>query len=479
MSAPGSLAWFARHEFRLAWRDWLAMMTAGGRIRVRTLAIALAAFALVMHAVAFAVVPRLAETAAADKSTLVVITVSMLLTWSLMLSQAMERVARAFYARADLELLLSSPIEARRIFAVRLVAIAVSIVTMAALITAPFIDVLTAQGGAQWLAGYGAVAAIGAAAAAVATILTAVLFETIGPKQTRLVAQIVAAVIGAGFVIALQLAVIASTGTLSRVSFFTSEPFIASLVLLGASIAVIAPRFAGCVIAAAGAAHASARPGRHAGGFCARAPVAMLRRKEWMLLARDPWLASQTLMQLLYLLPPAFLLWRSFGGNSSAGVLLVPVLVMAAGQLAGGLAWLMISGEDAPDLIMTAPVVPGRILRAKIEAVMGAIVIVFAPLLVGLALISPFCASLAAFGVMLSAASSTYVQLCFRAQAKRSHFRRRHASSQVATYAEAFVSIGWAAAAALAASGTLAAAAPAAMAVAVLAGARHISPRTP
>jgi ABC-2 type transport system permease protein len=424
----------------------------------------------------------------------------------LMLSQAMERVARAFYARADLELLLSSPVQAQRIFSVRLAAIAMSIVTMAALIAAPFIDVLTAQGGARWLAGYGAVVAVGAAAAATATVLTALLFETIGPKRTRLVAQILAAVIGAGFVIVLQLAVIASTGTLSRVSLIASEPFIAmapttgslafwparavlgdtgalvivlgaSLVLLGASIAVVAPRFAGCVIAAAGIAHAGARPGRRIAGFRANSPIAMLRRKEWMLLARDPWLASQTLMQLLYLLPPAYLLWRSFGDNSGAAVLLVPVLVMAAGQLGGGLAWLMISGEDAPALITTAPLVPGQILRAKIEAIMVAIIVVFAPLLVGLAMMSPFCAALAAMGVLLAAASSTYVQLCFRAQAKRSHFRRRHTSSQFATYAEAFVSIGWAAAAALAASGTSAAAMPAAMAVAILAGARHVSPR--
>ena len=74
-----------------------------------------------------------------------------------------------------------------------------------------------------------------------------------------------------------------------------------------------------------------------------------MRQKEWTLLLRDPWLVSQTLMQLLYLLPPALLLWRSYGEGTGALVVLVPVLVMAAGQLAGGLAWLAISGEDAPD----------------------------------------------------------------------------------------------------------------------------------
>ena len=31
MSAAADLAWFARHEIRLAWREWLAMMTGGRR----------------------------------------------------------------------------------------------------------------------------------------------------------------------------------------------------------------------------------------------------------------------------------------------------------------------------------------------------------------------------------------------------------------------------------------------------------------
>ena len=46
----------------------------------------------------------------ADKATLVVITGTLLLSWSLMLSQAMESVTRAFYARSDLDLILSSPV---------------------------------------------------------------------------------------------------------------------------------------------------------------------------------------------------------------------------------------------------------------------------------------------------------------------------------------------------------------------------------
>ena len=49
-------------------------------------------------------------------------------------------------------------------------------------------------------------------------------------------------------------------------------------------------------------------------------------------------------------------LWRGFYDSSASSALLVPILIIAAGQLAGSLAWLAISGEDAPDLIAPAPV---------------------------------------------------------------------------------------------------------------------------
>ena len=42
------------------------------------------------------------------------------------------------------------------------------------------------------------------------------LFRLIGPSRTRLVAQILAAIIGAGFVIALQVAAIRTENTLAR-----------------------------------------------------------------------------------------------------------------------------------------------------------------------------------------------------------------------------------------------------------------------
>jgi ABC-2 type transport system permease protein len=275
------------------------MMTAGGRRSIRTLAIVLGVTAAFMHGVAYGMVGRFATMALdPDRTTLVVVTGSALLSWLLVLSQAMESMTRAFYARSDLDLVLSSPVDSHRLFAVRIGAIAASVSLMAVLIASPFIDVLALTGGARWLAAYGAVAALGIAAAAIAALATTALFRTIGARRTRLVAQIVAAVIGSGFVIGLQLAAIASNGTLSRLALLASAPIIAlapdpgsllwwparaalgdvgavaallaaSAALLALSMAIVAPRFADCATAAAGVAPAVS--GRAGNGCCCAA----------------------------------------------------------------------------------------------------------------------------------------------------------------------------------------------------------------
>jgi ABC-2 type transport system permease protein len=500
-----ALTWFARHEIRLAWREWLAMMTAGRRGR-KGAAIGLIAFAAIMHLPAYAVVGRFAGLRAPlDKSTLIVITATIFLAWALMLSQAIESVTRVFYARADLDLIMSSPVKLATIFSVRIAAIALTVTAMALLFSSPFVDVLVIGGGPRWFAAYGVVIAIGLSAAAAAIALTIMLFHLIGPSRTRLASQILAAIIGAGFVIALQIAAILSYGTLSRFSILTSDAAAAfapeagsiiwwparaalgdgealllllsgGLVLLGAVMAIFSARFAATAVGVS----ASAVPAHHglrATAFRAGSRQQALRRKEFVLLRRDPWLVSQTLMQLLYLVPPALMLWRSFAGSSAAIILITPVVVMAAGQLAGGLAWLTISGEDAADLVATAPLPPARVIRAKVEVVLIAIGVIFAPLVAALLFASPQQAAVTASGIGIAAASAAAIQLWFRVQARRSQFRRRQTSSRLATFAEAFSSIGWAATAALALTMPAIALITGLMTAAILAATWKISPR--
>ena len=505
MSSAAALTWFARHEIRLAWREWLAMI-AGRRGKRKRAIIALTAFVVIMHLPAYAVIGRFADLQAPlGKQELIVITATIFLAWALMLSQAIESVTRVFYARADLDLIMSSPANLANVFSVRIAAIGLSVIGMALLFSTPFIDVLVIGGGIRWLSAFGVVVAIGLSAAAVAIAITIALFRLIGPSRTRLVAQIVAAIIGAGFVIALQVAAILSYGTLSRFTVLTSDAASAyapaldsplwwparaaigdgmvlsglmagGLVLLGVVMAVFSPRFADTVVSVAATAR-SVRRGPRAIAFRGGTRQQALRAKEFLLLRRDPWLLSQSLMQLLYLVPPALMLWRSFSESSAAIVLITPVIVMAAGQLAGGLAWLTISGEDAADLVATAPLPPSSVIRAKIEVVLLSIGAIFAPLIAALAFASVTQAIVTALGVIVATVSAGAIQLWFRVQAKRSQFRRRQTSSRLATFAEAFCSIGWAATAALAVTIPIAAVISGAMTAAILAATWKISPR--
>ncbi|HXC29158.1 MAG TPA: hypothetical protein VNV38_14470 [Stellaceae bacterium] len=507
MTGAASVTWFARHEARLAWRDWRVLLSGGRRRRNVTLALGFGCFVAFLHALAYGGLARSTAllTGPPDKRMLVYVTGTLVLYFSLMLSQAMEAVTRAFYARGDLELILTSPVPAWRVFAVRLAAMAVTITLMSLALAAPVIDIAAWFGGLAYLQGYGVVAAMAMLSVAIAAMLTIWLFRLIGPRRTRVAAQIVAAVIGASFVIGLQFAAIGSYGSLSRTAFLQSDAvmsrapgpgnplylaaraavgdgvalailLVVCAAALAAAIVAYAPRFGEFALAAGGASVAPGRRARRSAAFRTASPARALRRKEWVLLLRDPWLMSQSLMQLLYLLPPIFLLYRSFYETGRASTLLTPVLVMAAGQLAGGLAWLAISGEDAPELIASAPVTAARVLRAKVEAVFGAIGIVFAPFLAVLAITDPGTALATLLGIALSAGSATLIQFWFRGQAKRAYFRRRQTSSRIATIAEALSSITWAGVGALAAAGTLLAVIPAVIAVLILAGTWAISP---
>lgn len=498
MTPAHTLQWFAAHEVRLAWRDWAAMMAGGRTTRERAVTAVVLLFVILLHWLAYAILaPVLKRGVAIDTKTLVILTTTLLTTFSMMLSQAIEHVTRAFYSRADLDLILSSPAPARHLFAIRIGSIAVAGAMMTSLLVAPFVNVAAFLDGGRWLSAYAVILAMSAFATAASLAAAMFLFRKLGPKRTRTIAQIVAAVVGAALLIAIQAVAVLTYGNLSRMSVLSSpellaqapalESFVwiparamlgeahaafwlilAALATLVAAIVRYSDRFAEQAIAAAGLSEHSDEHNATTRRYRSHSTEQALRAKEWALLARDPWLLSQSLMQLLYLIPPALLLWRDMGTEHQLHVILAPVLVMAFGQLAGGLAWLAISGEDAPDLVATAPITQGAMIRAKVEAVLAVIAAGGLPFILAMAIASPWGALVTAAGVALSGASAIVIQLWFRSAAKRSQFRRRQTASRWATFSEAFSSIFWAGAAGFAAASSPFAAAFAALAIVVL-----------
>jgi len=120
---------------------------------------------------------------------------------------------------------MSSPVSLTNVFSVSHRGDRAVGTAMALLLSTPFVDTLViGRRKAAGLSAYGVVVAVGLSAAAVAIAFTLVLVPAdrsrAGPGW---VAQILAAIIGAGFVIALQIAAILSYGTLSRFAILTSE----------------------------------------------------------------------------------------------------------------------------------------------------------------------------------------------------------------------------------------------------------------
>jgi ABC-2 type transport system permease protein len=289
MNSSMALAWFARHEFRLMWREWVAMMTAGRRARLVGVVAGFTVVAVIMHLLAYAVVGRVGDIDTAPaKTTLILVTASIVLAWALVLSQAIESVTRVFYTRADLDLVMSSPFAMSTVVSVRMTSVAITMIALALVMVLPFVDVLAISGGTRWFAAYGVTVAGGLSATAVALLATVALFRICGPRRTRFVAQIVSAIVGAGFVISLQIGAILSYGTMSRYALLLSgrtashlpDPdsmlwwparamlgdgtalfmlLAAALVLLGMAMMVCAPVFGGNIASVSGTAAASVK----------------------------------------------------------------------------------------------------------------------------------------------------------------------------------------------------------------------------
>ncbi len=329
MSHTATIGWFARHELTLVWRDWMSMMTAGRTARERFVVGGVAVFVVLLHGLAYAVLDDvLAAGVTAEKATLVALGAMVVLAFSLMLSLAIELITRAFYTRADLDLILSSPASSPRLFCVRMVAIVISTSSLSLSLAAPFINVAAFLDGPRWLIAYPGLLALAALATAMGLVATVAMFRTIGLRHSRLVAQIFAAIVGAGFLIGTQVAAIIYFGSYRRSTLLSSEAFMAampdeasplwlparaflgdpasafflvllSLAVLGVTIAIFANGFSQWVVRAAGIAETRKREAVGRRAFRARPARATLRAKEWQLLGRDPWLVSQSLMQLL------------------------------------------------------------------------------------------------------------------------------------------------------------------------------------
>lgn len=480
---PGSTLWLLRHELRLSLRGLLARRSRnGGRgvmvwVGVGFLALVMLAsgvpLGFVLRGVAMPMTP--AAVLIADAACAMIFT--------LMLSQTLAAAVDALYQRADLDLLFSSPIAPRKVLTVRFLGVALSVCMVFALFAVPFILPIAVISHPAWLGSLLVLLDLGLGAAAVGLLLAAGLFRLIGPRRTRTVGQVLAAIIGAAFFLTAQLRNILGEGrteslfqSLARTGAqpgfhmpagadiplraLTGEPLPLLLVTL---IAVAGFTLVNTVLGGAFARDAASAAGADTPRLRARARAhraftggafAVTLHKEMRLLLRDPALMSQVLLRVLYMLPLGFILLRQAGKHQDY---LLPAsaaaLVVMTGQVAGSLAWITISAEDAPDLLACAPS-PIRTLRwAKLAAAFIPVAVLLAIVLLPLLAIAPWVGVVSIVGCVAVCLSTGLLNLWWQKPGKRADFRRRRTASWLVALAEFIVSLVIAAATGLFAAG--------------------------
>ncbi|MFZ6745706.1 putative ABC transporter permease subunit [Undibacterium sp. JH2W] len=474
---PGSAAWLLAHECRLAYYDMgenkashaaARGMSLFGRWLISLMYI-FAHFSvwLFMHKM-----PPLQDDLPAPM--LMAAGIVMLVIFSFMLSLGLTRSVRALFERGDLDLLLSSPLSSKTIFVVRLSGIIFSVgIWFFALLT-PLANIGLLLGQWRWLGIYPALLAMTVLAAALSMLLTLALVKSLGVRKTKTVAQILGALTGAVMFIITQLfgnlgkemreAVLQhmipwfqAGGMLDADSLvwmparalFGSPSAIVGFLLFSALTYWLTVRythkfFISGVQQSVGQVRKAVPQGQsntqHAARF-GRSLRSTIILKEWRLIARDPNLISQVLLQLLYIAPLFFLIFKSralLPGVASG-------LVFMAASLAGSLIWIIIAAEDAPDLLRAAPVKGNVILVSKLLAAVLPILILTAPALLWL-LMQQFLLGLAVIACTLAAMlSSALIHLWQSKPASRTLFNKRGQTQMMANLLEAATSFSWAA----------------------------------
>lgn len=473
---PGSFKWLVANEVRLNWRRFAGMLGQAGKVPP----LAIAALAgVIAHVLAWPVVAALGPIAdgtarsGADAWPLAGI---LLAVFCWMIAQSLFGAIRTLYDRGDLDLLLGSPLPAVRIFAAKSLSIAASTVGSIAVLVLPVANMGVVTGRPQWLAIYPVLVSLGLLATAVAVFTAISLFFLFGARRARLVMQLIGAAIGGGFVLIVQVVLLLPdamqntvTGVLaasmapgSRLAAVIGIPVAATLgdmsanfVMLvlavacfGGAVFLLSEPFAKASLAASGQGAVQVQLcSRRRKGFKSR-PGPALRRKEWRLLMRDPGLFAQISLQIIYTLPMVLVLVKS--NTVPMVVAIVPSIVVIVAQVAASLAWITVSGEDAPELIATAPVNAAAVDASKFSAIAIPIAGLLAIPVAALALVSIRAAVITA-GLAIGASLSTaLLNIWHPMPGNRRGMLRRHSQSKLMALIEHIIAMMWAAAAVLA-----------------------------
>jgi ABC-2 type transport system permease protein len=448
---PGSSRWLLRHELRLAWYN--AAVNAGGRRRMGWASIAVWVVTwTLLHVGAFVVLRKLGTGGPMDPRFAIVATIALAAIAIFMLSSSLKASVLTLFERGDLDLLLSSPLPSRSIFTVRLLGVILACAALYLFLFGPLVHVGVALGQFRWLGVYVSIATMATLMACFGMLLTLALVRVLGARRTRVLAQVLSAVAGALlFLLSQSFSLLPQTrdaGVTERTLHrMTASPWLAPdsllwlpgravlgeplpvLVMLVLGIAAFALTsglthrfFVQGLQQAASTDRALAKPAGAVRMRFRRSLFDTVVAKEWRLIARDPQLISQVLLQLVYLVPLLFLILRH---NDTPGPAIGAGLALLCSSLTGSLAWIVVAAEDAPDLLHSSPAAGRTIMLAKLAAcVMPPLLVVAQPLL-WLVVRAPLAGVLIAFAVVAAVLSAALIVQWQARPGKRSDFKMR------------------------------------------------------
>lgn len=450
-----SFLWLVAHEIRLAYRTfgttrrWRQVLVIGAVLTLPCLIGPMLAWSL-----------RHVDTSRGSTPGIVsLIAAGMLLLFT---SLASVHVLRVFGERSDLDLLLASPVPRNRILAAKSVAVYTAAALPVLTVTTPFVLASALFGHPGWLGATVMIGVIAVIATSLAQLLARALSATLGLRLARTIYQIIGGVLGAVLFLSIQAAnAVPSFRNLMKhaVARAPAPPFdlparaalgalgpLAAMVALGVAIAWATTHWTATSLgnADAPAAASKQRPARVRFGA---SPTSTILRKELRLLARDPELLSQVLLQLLYLLP-VFALLVTRDATLPLARIAIGCTTIAA-LLASSLSWLIVCAEDAPDLLDAAPVARTLVARGKLAAAclppLSAVAVVAAVL----AFKQPLAAAATMAASTAAALTMALLQARFGKLQPRRAFRRRTNGSLALTFGELGLTGIWAATAGL------------------------------
>jgi len=397
MLRPGSLPWLLWWDLRLAWRAFGARFVHGRKtVGALRLGINGLLLLLLLHAFGWSMALMVRTAHPGPPMQLLLLSLALSLALSGATGVALAAV-NLLFVRSDLDLLCSTPVPTRNVFAARCLSIALQAVALPATLFLPAADIAAFSGGPRWLAAYPMMLATGLVATALGLGLTIALVRLIGPRRTRTAALVLSMLLGASFLLTVQGPNLLGKERMQRldsvvVQWLKDAPLAAPdswiwiparavrgeagplcLSLIGAALlfalaAALLPRgFAFALRHAAGTAPKRAPAASRSRRF-RTALWRVMFAKEWRLIYRDPQLLVLLLQQLLGLVPGIVILARqgsSFSAAARQGTMVCFATVIA-GMLASTLIWLAVCAEDMPELLACAPRPRGELRRIKL-----------------------------------------------------------------------------------------------------------------